>query len=696
MLAGLYAIATPAAAATLTTQIAPWIAHATKIGTVDDRQPITLMLHLNLRNQDQLKSFVSSISKPGSASYGKYLTLEQFRATYAPAADDVQAVRDFLSNAGFKVTETAPSGIYVMAEGTVGQARAAFHVNEDYFHFKSRTVRANSIAPSLPDRLASVITAVKGLDEVADTKYVHTVRPFHGPLRAAPATSRAVTPTPPPVADNVPPAFCAATWNAASTTQLPANAPFAAKNGWANCGYTPQQVRSAYNAVKTQYDGEGVVVAIVDAYASPTMLADANAYAVNHDLPALSAINFRQTLPPGIYGANPADPCGPQGWWGEESLDVASVHGMAPGAKINFVAGANCGVGLDNALAHTIDTAAADIITNSYGDNGEDLPQSYMQAQDALFMEAAALGISVLFSSGDNGDLSQYNGVASGSWAADSAYVTAVGGTSLGLKADGSKVEFGWGNYFAQLAGVSISTDGSSITNTGNSGYQFYAGSGGGASLYEAQPDYQASVVPAALSGQTYSATGEPIYFSAPHRVSPDIALVADPFTGYLYGESFTIANTGHPVKDALLNYGCVPTTGTQEYCEGDIGGTSLASPLMAGVLARVNQARIAHSKPMVGFANPWLYGLKVGKLGNHADPLGDIVAPRVPQAVMYSVDGTPAATFIVSIDASVAPACTKASGICLGVDDVFNNTTLGFDNVTGLGVPDVGTLVRY
>ena len=48
---------------------------------------------------------------------------------------------------------------------------------------------------------------------------------------------------------------------------------------WTNCGYTPAQIRGAYHVGTSGETGKGVTVAVVDAYASPTMLADANQYA---------------------------------------------------------------------------------------------------------------------------------------------------------------------------------------------------------------------------------------------------------------------------------------------------------------------------------------------------------------------------------------------------------------------------------
>ena len=48
---------------------------------------------------------------------------------------------------------------------------------------------------------------------------------------------------------------------------------------WTNCGYTPSQVRGAYGVTRSGMTGKGQTVAIVDAYASPTIRADANQFA---------------------------------------------------------------------------------------------------------------------------------------------------------------------------------------------------------------------------------------------------------------------------------------------------------------------------------------------------------------------------------------------------------------------------------
>jgi len=74
--------------------------------------------------------------------------------------------------------------------------------------------------------------------------------------------------------------------------------------------------------------------------------------------------------------------------------------------------------------------------------------------------------MTVLFSSGDDGDLSAINGAASGSWPATSPWVTGVGGTSL-LIMDytGKKAEYGWGTYRAFLNDATVKSAKSVITS---------------------------------------------------------------------------------------------------------------------------------------------------------------------------------------------------------------------------------------
>ena len=152
--------------------------------------------------------------------------------------------------------------------------------------------------------------------------------------------------------------------------------------------------------------GRGVTVAITDAYAAPTIYQDAQQYNRVHQQPLFTPGQFSQ-ITPGGNGYDDESACDPQGWYGEETLDVEAVHAMAPGAKIVYVGAADCESGLDGAWATAIDNHVANVITNSWGQNTDDLSllgSAYVDFYLQYSLEAALTGITVNFSSDDIGD----------------------------------------------------------------------------------------------------------------------------------------------------------------------------------------------------------------------------------------------------------------------------------------------------
>ena len=148
--------------------------------------------------------------------------------------------------------------------------------------------------------------------------------------------------------------------------------------------------------------------------------------------------------------------------------------------------------------------------------------------------------------------------------------MTAVGGTALAVgKTNNYLFEQGWGT------GKSVLTNGA--WDPASPAY-LYGGGGGTSRMFE-QPNYQKGVVPASIS-QYFSST--------PHRAVPDVAMVGDPNTGFLVGQSQTFPN------------------GTIKYSEYRIGGTSLSSPLFAGLVAVADQV----GQGSLGFLNPTIYKL--------------------------------------------------------------------------------------
>jgi subtilase family serine protease len=385
-----------------------------------------------------------------------------------------------------------------------------------------------------------------------------------------------------------------------------------------------------------------VTVAVVDAYAAPTILSDANTYARRHGDDAFGRGQFSQIVQrPQRYGYDDTvngDLCGEQGWYGEETLDVEAVHGMPPGANVLYVGGRSCDdFDLNDAVQTIVDHRLADVVTNSYGDIGEDLPADDIAANHATFVQAAIEGIGLLFSSGDDGDELVIDGARQVDFPASDPFVTAVGGTAIGIGRHGERLfETGWQTGTSALTGGAWSP-----TPPGS----FLYGGGGGESHLYRQPAYQRGVVPRAISQ----------YFPGPAgRAVPDIAAVGDPQTGMLVGETQTFSN------------------GSVRYSEYRIGGTSLSSPLTAGIMALVDQAR---GRPL-GFANPALYALAGS--GAYHDIAGNGLRYVVRVNFVNGEDGSAGTTTILR---SMNYPQT-----------IFVRP--GYDDVTGLGTPNAPSLV--
>jgi subtilase family serine protease len=678
--------------------VAQWVKQAKLVGPADESQTVSLTFYLGFRKLAEMQALATAVATPGSASYGAYLTPAEFQARFAPDAATVAAAQAAIAKLGFAVGHKAPSGFYIQATGTVKQLKAAFHVSQNLYSFAGKTMRANAEEPQLPASLGAYVTAIAGLDETGQlirpahvmtrdaqtSRETHTINTAATALRALAATGPGA---PPPVAAGIPLAYCSTYWGDHSAVVTPIPSPFAKVEPWAVCGYTPQQIRAAYGINKVALDGTGVRVAIVDAYASPTIGFDANRYSSLHGLPQLNDANFKQIIPAGIYGVSASEICGPQNWYTEETLDVEAVHSIAPHAFITYIGSRDCLDSIDDALFDAIENHVADVITNSWGEGGEFDSTAFLAVEDKVFQEASILGITVVFSSGDDGDLSQLNGIASGSAPATSPFVTGVGGTSLALmKPDGTKREWGWGTYRAFLDGVVVNSAGTQVSNIGLEDFSFYGGAGGGPSLYFAEPSYQLPVVPSAYVGGTYTSSGYFVPLIPAKRSTPDVALDADPYTGFLIGETYTIA--GDPIAD----YGCTAYSKTLEYCETGIGGTSLASPLFAGVVALVDQYRFAHRRHALGFANPRLYRVRVGEPSSTLNGLVDVRPPGTPTSMLRGYLGDPYDARVVAINSLPSGNCP--SGICEGVDDIFLQTATGYDDVTGLGTPYAPVLI--
>ena len=602
-----------------------WLSHAKSVSTTSAAEQVNFGVLLGMRDQAGAEATLQAVSDPSSASYGQWLSNQTFDERYGPAKSSVTAVQSWLRSQGFTVTQTLQSGMYVEASGTATQVENVFGSPLKNYSYQGKTVRANTSQLSLPANTPATVTGaiagIVGIDQ--------------GTALKQPADT---LPGPPPGARyGVQP--CSTYYGQKTATAQPAA--YGAKQPYTVCGYVPQQYQSGYgesSLLRAGVTGKGITVAITDAYAAPTIYSDAQKYNQVHGQPAFTRGQFSQ-ITPAANGYDDEDVCGPQGWYGEETLDVEAVHAMAPGAKVVYVGAADCESGLDNAWASAIDNHVANVITNSWTSGTDDvtlLGTSYVQFYEQFSLEAALTGITVNFSSGDGGDLtSGGTDLANKSveFPADLPYVTGVGGTSVQIGSRGQWLgEYGWQSDYSTL------TNGAwSPTPPGN----YSSGGGGGTSQLFTQPFYQAGKVPTSVSEY---------YGSTPMRAVPDISAAGDPNTGFEVGETQVFPD------------------GTY-WAQYRIGGTSLSSPLMAGVVAVADQ----YTHRSLGFINPLYYRL-IGTSAVH-----DITAPSSPVAQVR----TDYANFL-----------DNSAGYLyrLQTIDVQSSTlhdTKGYDDETGVGTPD-------
>jgi subtilase family serine protease len=587
---------------------APYAKPSALVRDAADRERVDFQMYLGLRDRAGAEALLARVSDPASPSYGEYLTPTQFRARFARPQADVTELSTWLRGQGFRLETVPENHLYVPATGTVAQVERTFGVSMKYYRVGDQVLRAPTAAPSIPASLAGIADGVLGL---AETR-------VHPTIRRAP---------PPPAFVNAPP--CSRFWGKKLASDKPEA--YGAVQPYAPCGYTPEQLQGAYGtagAIESGNDGTGVTVAIIDAYLAPTLQEDLDTYSDMHGLP-------RTTLEISSEPVGRGSVANQQGWYGEQTLDVEAVHAMAPGASILYWGAASSGgTDIRNAMVDIVDNHRADLISNSYGNYGEQIPTRTIVADSDVYIQAGVEGIGVYFSSGDDGDEIATLGYRTVDWSASSPYVTAVGGTSLGVGAsDEYLFETGWGTTSSDLRHGAWRPD--------PPGSFVYAG-GGGTSMLFPEPDYQQGVVPDTLSG--YWGIG------FDNRVVPDISTVGDPNTGMLVGERQTFPN------------------GSVRYGEYRIGGTSLSCPLMAGIMALVDQrAGFAH-----GFANPALYALA------GTDAVRDVVDPPTTMAVVR-------ANYVNDVNAK--------QGVYYVLRSLNQTGTLhtitGYDDASGIGSPN-------
>ena len=275
-------------------------------------------------------------------------------------------VRALLESHGMTVTYVPGNRTYVAASATVAQAESAFGTALGSYRVAGDLRRAPMGAITLPAALQSRVAQVMGLSTPVSFEPHFT--------GVSGAMNRATIGGDDSDASPVPANACSE-WYGAYPDVTDQAYPGYPALAYVPCGYKPAQLRRAYgfeDAIRKGNDGTGVKIAIVDAYLSPTLFQDAQTYAANDDAdyPLLASQFTAQYGPPGT----PVTGLGP-GWFGEQTLDVESVHAMAPGATINYVGAQSANdADLVASINFIIANKLATIVSNSYGSPKEVRP----------------------------------------------------------------------------------------------------------------------------------------------------------------------------------------------------------------------------------------------------------------------------------------------------------------------------------
>jgi subtilase family serine protease len=616
------------ATTTLAGSVAPVTSENEEVGAVLGAQSRTIQLWLAGREQ-AAQRFVGAVSTPGSPAYHRFLSPSVYTQRFGPSAQQVTAVQSYLTGQGFIRVQASVNDDYVSATAPVSTINRAFSVQMRRYEIigpqgKQTTIESNDRDLTVPTSISSDILAVTGLNSAppqADDATIGTG-----------ARAKAAT--------------CSRYWAQKTHAIRPAFRGLT-KAAVAVCGYSARQIRAAYGLTSAN-TGKGKTIALIQVGAPTKMFQTLTDYAKANGLPAPRAGQYREQAV-GQGGKNKA--C-INGDLEEGALDSEAAYATAPGANQLMVDGDDCGIDTSTDYAQalfdaelapltgkgTSASAAIESVSYTLLSAEGSTPPSQLKASHAIALRAAAEGVSLLFASGDA------PGVKSPASDPD---VTAVGGTTLGIGARNQrKFETGWSTLFGERTGDSGPWHDEGIL----------LGAGGGASTIYGEPDYQRGIVPSSMA---LSQAGKP------GRTVPDISADADPKSGMLLG----LITTRRDGK-------------ARPYATFLQAGTSLATPLVAGMVADAEQGQ----PRKFGFLNPLLYSLAGSRAFHDILPVSSS-DPPVDRAFY-----TPGDTHIKN---------KFAPGFLVGVNDAQEQrgthqvTARGYDTMTGLGTPNGSAFIK-
>ncbi|KAK2744003.1 polynucleotide 3'-phosphatase [Myotisia sp. PD_48] len=487
-----------------------------------------LRLRLAVR-QDKTQLFertVLEISTPGHTRYGKHLSQSEVKEFLRPRNDVSEAILSWLRREGISTRSVENDGDWLHLKIPVSQAERILHTRFHQYH-------------SLHDRSATVIRTLKYSVPRGISSYIHMIQP---------TTMFGVPPK--------------------QTASIAArDGPIPLDGGKVDCNktITPKCLQDLYKIGDSRAGPDPRNVVGISGYLDQYARYSDFYKFIEHYAPQFKGANFSVQYING--GKNIQNSTRSSG---EASLDTQYAIGLSNATTVYFTTGGRGPLVPDleqpdegsnsnepyldqlHYLRSLPNEKLPAVLTTSYGENEQSVPEKFSTAVCSLFAELGARGVSVIFSSGDSG----------------------VGGS---CQTNGKKKVTRFNPIFPAVCPF-VTSVGATYQINPEKAVDF---SSGGFSDRHLQPPYQKEAVDGFLKqlGDKWKGLYDPR-----GRGFPDVSAQGSNYMVYDKGE-----------------------------VQG-ISGTSASAPAFAGIISNLNAIRLACGKPVLGYLNPFLYG--TGKAG--------------------------------------------------------------------------------
>ncbi|KAF2216530.1 hypothetical protein CERZMDRAFT_34206 [Cercospora zeae-maydis SCOH1-5] len=507
----------------------------TKLGPASKRDTVDLKIGLVQQNPGMIEQHLMQISDPKHERYGKHLSKEEIENMVAPSKESMDLVQSWLQEHG--ITDYVPNKSKTMIHCAVPIGKVETLLNTTYSTYKhddgTAIIRASEW--SLPEYLVEHVEVVQ-----PTTSFFHPTKHVAPDYSDCPRMAKTLTGL----------STCLKSVRAVRFVT-----PQCRRALYGTLDYVPQAPYQQMIAT-TNYLNETVIRSDVSQYMQQ-FRPDASNLGKEINLVSIANGDLSQMISPEKIADKHRDQ--------EANLDIVNFASIAypipftayhTGGRAPFIPSAATPNNTNEPYLEWLDYMLAldkvpQVISSSYGDEEMTVPKSYAERVCSGFAQLSARGVTLIFSSGDNG----------------------VGQDGLCIANDGSGDKFTavfpascpWVTAVGATTGFNPEVASTSFM------------SGGGFSYYFDVPYYQKEVTQAYVKSMNGMYRGA---YNDGGRGYPDVA--------------------ANGQNDVVVYNGQMNT----------ISGTSCAGPTFAGVVALVNDALIAAGRPVLGFMNPWLYSV--------------------------------------------------------------------------------------